>query len=103
MMNFPNLSPLEGFDWGPSNLQKNWDRHRVAFYECEEIFFRDPVIIPDVEHSAVEPRFFAMGKTVRERLLTIVFTIRKNKIRVISARDMSRKERKFYGKIEKNP
>lgn len=102
MTDLPNLSYFEGFDWDRANVQKNWNRHEVSFYECEEVFFRDPVIIPDTGHSDAEARFFAMGRTVRGRLLTIIFTVRENKIRVISARDMSRKERKAYGKIEKN-
>lgn len=102
MTDLPNLLLFEGFDWDRANIQKNWDRHEVAFYECEEVFFRDPTILLDPEHSTAEPRFFAMGWTLRGRLLTIIFTVREKKIRVISARDMSRKERKFYGKIKKN-
>ena len=102
MVNFPDLSRIEGFDWDQANVQKNWERHRVAFYECEEVFLRGPIILPDLKHSEGEPRFFALGKTVRERWLTIVFTVRKNKIRVISARDMSRKEKKGYEQIQKN-
>lgn len=97
----PNLSHLEGFEWDQANTRKNWDRHKVAFYECEELFFGGPVILPDSEHSAAEPRYFALGRTGRGRLLTIVFTLRENKIRVISARAMSRKERRFYGKTQK--
>ena len=102
MKNVPDLSQLDGFVWDSANTQKNWDRHKVAFYECEEIFFRNPVILADPEHSEDEFRFFTMGKSLRERYLTIVFTVRENKIRVISARDMSRKERREYGKIQKN-
>ena len=87
---------LEGFDWDAANVQKNWRRHQAAFYECEEVFMRGPVILPDIEHLGTEERLFALGRTVRERLLTVVFTVRRNKIRVISARDMSRKERQVY-------
>lgn len=102
MKDLPNLSHFEGFDWDQANIQKNWDRHKVAFYECEEVFFRDPVIVPDSGHSVTESRYFALGRTIRGRRLTIIFTLRKKKIRVISARDMSRKERAFYGKAEKD-
>mgnify|MGYP003394364587 CR=1 FL=1 len=87
MADLPDLSRIEGFDW---------ERHRVAFYECEEAFFHDPVLAPDFGHSGAEQRYFAFGCTVRRRLLTIVFTMRKNKICVVSARDMNRKERKKY-------
>ncbi len=87
---------LEGFEWDAANVLKNWQRHQVAFYECEEVFMRGPVVFPDVKHSGVGDRFFALGRTVRERLLTVVFTVRKNKIRVISARNMSRKEKQVY-------
>ena len=98
----PDWLKLEGFDWDKANVQKNWERHRVAFYECEEVFLRGPIILPNLKHSAEEPRFFALGKTVRERWLTIVFTMRQNKIRVISARDMSREEKKGYEQIQEN-
>lgn len=99
MSNLPDLSRIEGFDWDRANIRKNWERHRVAFDECEEVFFHDPVLAPDAEHSAGEARYFAYGRTVRSRLLTVVFTVRRNHIRVISARDMHRKERERYVKI----
>ena len=96
MANLPDLSRIEGFDWGRANVQKSWQRHQVAFYECEEVFFSEPVIVPNPAHSVVEQRYFAFGRTTRGRLLTVVFTMRENRIRVVSARDMSRKERKGY-------
>ncbi len=96
MANFPDLSRIEGFDWDQANIEKNWDRHNIAFYECEEVFFREPIVLEDLNHSEKEQCYFALGQTVRGRLVTVIFTVRKNKIRVISARDMSRKERKFY-------
>ena len=100
MNDLPDLSRLEGFDWDRGNIQKNWQRHRVAFYECEEVFFHEPVIVPNPGHSATEQRYYALGPTVRGRLLTVVFTVRRDRIRVVSARDMSRKERRRYGKGE---
>ena len=102
MPDLPDFSRIEGFDWDRSNIQKNWKRHRVAFYECEEIFLRAPIILPDLKHSTAELRFFALGRTVQERWLTVVFTVRKNRIRVISGRDMSRKERKAYEEAKKS-
>lgn len=102
MTELPNLSRIEGFDWDRANIQKNWEAHRVAFYECEEVFFRDPILVPDFGHSATEARYFAFGRTGAGRLLAVVFTMRASRIRIVSARDMNRKERKRHGKIQKN-
>ncbi len=91
------LGTLEGFDWDHGNQDKNWEAHQVQSAECEMIFFNQPlIIIDDQKHSKSESRFYAFGKTDSERKLLIVFCIRKNKIRVISARDMHKKERAFY-------
>lgn len=103
MDRLPDLSHIEGFDWDRANVQKNWERHRVAFYECEEVFFHEPAISANPQHSSAELRYYALGRTVQGRLLSISFTMRGNKARVISARDMSRKERRRYGTIEENP
>ncbi|MBI3754192.1 MAG: BrnT family toxin, partial [Deltaproteobacteria bacterium] len=97
------LSYIEGFDWDKGNITKNWERHKVSHVECEEVFFSTPFVVKDDEpHSSVEDRYYVLGKTDKDRLLFIVFTIRKNKIRVISARDMNRKEIKIYEQIEKD-
>lgn len=97
------LSSVEAFDWDEGNIKKNWERHRVSHIECEEVFFNNPLIArEDKPHSTAEDRFYVLGKTDKERLLFVVFTIRSNKIRVISARDMNRKERKIYEQIEKD-
>ena len=86
-----------GFDWDTSNIDKNWLKHRVSSAECEQTFFNRPLMIKDdFAHSKMERRFYALGKTDSKRKLFIVITIRKNLIRVISARDMSRKEREVY-------
>lgn len=89
---------MEGFDWDEGNIKKNWEKHKVSRTECEEIFSKSPIILKDPTHSLSEKRFYALGKTKKERRLTIVFTIRKNKTRVISARGMSKSERKLYEK-----
>ncbi len=92
-----DLTALKGFDWDDGNREKNWLKHRVTWSECEEPFFNSPLLLnPDPAHSQTETRHFALGQTNAGRLLFVVFTIRKEKIRVISARDMSRKEREFY-------
>ena len=86
-----------GFDWDEGNLLKNWERHRVSASECEQVFFNRPLVaIPDEEHSGEEVRFYALGQTDSGRHLFVVFTVRSNRIRVISARDMNRRERKVY-------
>jgi uncharacterized DUF497 family protein len=89
----------EGFGWDEGNLLKNWEKHGVSASECEQIFFNNPVIAGlDKKHSKRESRYYALGITYENRRLFIAFTIRKNRIRVISARDMSRKERKVFDK-----
>ena len=87
----------EGFEWDQGNISKNREKHDVTPAQCEEVFFNRPFVVQSVEpHSAGEKRHFALGKIDADRHLFIVFTIRKNQIRVISARDISRKERKVY-------
>ena len=88
-----------GFEWDNHNEGKNRDKHDVEPGECEEAFFNRPFIVADdAKHSASESRFFALGKSDSGRSLFIVFAIRGDKVRVISARDMSRKERSAYEK-----
>jgi uncharacterized DUF497 family protein len=91
------FSGAEEFEWDSANLNKNWDKHKVAHFECEEVFFNKLLVVSlDIKHSSHEARFYALGKTDRNRCLFLVFTIRNKKLRVISARDMSKKERKWY-------
>lgn len=92
-----NLEDIEGFQWDKGNIKKNWLKHKVLNSECEQVFFNEPLIVADdVKHSQKEKRFFVLGRTELERKLFIVFTIRNKLIRVISARDMTQKERKIY-------
>jgi uncharacterized protein len=95
---YEQLSQATGFEWDAGNVEKNWRKHQVSAAECEQEFFNQPLIAaPDVAHSEQEPRFFLLGQTDAARLLFVIFTLRGSLIRVISARDMSRKERKVYG------
>ena len=90
------LKPL-GFDWDTNKQDKNWQKHQVSYRECEEVFLNKALIIfPDKKHSLMEKRLVAYGKTDNNRGLTIVFTLRKRGIRVISARDQNKKERRIY-------
>jgi hypothetical protein len=96
MINFDNII---GFEWDDGNFNKNWLKHSVFYTECEEIFFNKLLIIgSDKKHSDNEIRYYCLGRTALNRWIFDVFTIRNNKIRVISARDMSINERKEYEK-----
>jgi len=94
------LSKCTGFEWDKGNLLKNWEEHGVTGSECEQIFFNNPQIVaPDLRHSGKEDRYFVLGQTDTGRLLYVVFMIRKTLVRIISARDISRKERKVYERL----
>lgn len=85
------------FDWDKGNTDKNWIKHQVHFKEAEEVFLNKPLkIFSDKRHSIKEKRFQALGITNNRRNLTIFFTIRNSMIRVISARDQNKKERRKY-------
>jgi uncharacterized protein len=88
---------IVGFQWDAGNIDKNLIAHGVENWECEQLFFNEPlVVVDDYKHSTSEKRWAAFGRTDGNRLLVVVFTKRASAIRVISARDMSRKEKTFY-------
>jgi len=92
---------VEGFEWDAGNERKNASKHGVEKAECEQVFFNQPLTVAtDEAHSVRESRINALGRTDADRLVHVTFTLRKSGrlIRVISARDMSRKERAVYGK-----
>lgn len=94
------LPDVIAFEWDGGNLRKNRLKHRVEPRECEEIFFNKPLLIDeDAAHSRVERRMRALGQTHRQRRLFVAFTVRGEKIRIVSARDQSRKERAVYKKM----
>ena len=85
------------FQWDRGNKGKNYRKHKVADQECEETFFdQNKKIFKDILHSDEEERYILLGRTKENRILFIIFTIRHEKIRVISARDLSKKEKKLY-------
>jgi uncharacterized DUF497 family protein len=93
-----DLAKITSFDWDEGNTRKN-EKHGVSMAEAEQVFFNTPLLVlEDIKHSRHELRFHALGKTDNVRLLHITFTLRgaSNEIRVISARDMHRKERLVY-------
>lgn len=86
-----------GFVWDSGNKDKNWIKHGVTDKECEEVFTDQFLkIAVDPKHSSDEYRFSALGKTNKGRKLTLFFTLRFDLIRIISARDQSKKERRQY-------
>jgi len=92
---------ITGFDWDEGNFLKNWEKHGVSHFEAEEVFFNQPLLVyHDSKHSNEESRWFVLGRTDNWRELMLVFAIREKKIRVISARPMSRKERRAYEKAK---
>lgn len=85
------------FDWDGGNSEKNWLRHRVTQSECEQVFFNRPLVTTEDElHSVGEARYLALGHTDAGRLLFLVYTLRGERVRVISARDMTPQERREY-------
>ena len=94
-----DLASIEGFDWDDGNACKSLDKHSVTQAEAEQVFAGEPLLAEDFKQSEVEARFQALGQTMEGRRLYVTFTLRDNgkKLRVISARDMNRKERAIYG------
>ena len=93
-----DLSKITGFNWDDGNVRKN-EKHGVSMAETEQVFFNSPLLLlEDASHSQNEPRLHVLGKTDDGRALHITFTLRQDEmlIRVISARDMHRKERAIY-------
>ena len=101
-MGEPRLRDCTGFQWDDGNSAKNWHKHSVSQSECEQVFFHRPLVTLDQQHSMSESRYFALGETNAGRAMFVVFTIRGTLIRVISARDMSRKERRIHEQAEED-
>ncbi len=97
--------PLEvctGFEWDEANTLKNWKRHGISPEEAEDVFFNEPLVVrSDSQHSKREKRYYALGRTDADRYLFVAFTIRGSLVRVISVRDMNRRERSAYAYHEK--
>ena len=91
------LDNVDQFQWDKGNKGKNYLKHKVTDQECEEAFFdQNKKIFKDILHSDNETRYILLGQTKERRILFIAFTIRSGKIRVISARDLNKKEKKLY-------
>ena len=94
------FSQIKSFDWDNYNINKNWLKHNVTPKECEEVFFdKNNKMLSDALHSDNEKRFIIVGRTFKKRLLFVAFIVRRNEIRIISARDIKKKkEIKLYEK-----
>jgi len=95
---------IVGFEWDAGNARKSEVKHRVTQSEAEEIFFNKPLLISMIEtHGTQARRFLALGKNQKALRLTVVFTLRQDAtlIRVISARDLHRKERQLYEQAQR--
>ena len=93
-----DFAKIIGFNWDDVNARKN-EKHGVTMAEAEQVFFNLPLLVlEDTNHSQQEVRMHALGKTDDDRPLHITFTLRQagQLIRVISARDMHKKERAIY-------
>ena len=97
-------SKIKCFEWDKGNIDKSYQKHGITPNQSEEIFLdKELKIIRDVGHSQKEARYIALGKSFEKKILFVVFVIRKNKIRIISARKANEKERRKYEtKIKKN-
>ncbi|MEA3522843.1 MAG: BrnT family toxin [Campylobacterota bacterium] len=92
-----DIEAIVGFEWDDGNIHKNENKHGLKWTAIEEVFFNEPLlIVEDFKHSEKECRCVALGRNDFNDLVTVVFTIRNNHIRVISARAMSKKERIVY-------
>lgn len=87
------------FEWDSGNIDKNWLKHQVTTKEAEEVFDSKPdFIFKSEKHSTPELRYMIWGITKQGRKLAVIFTLREDRIRIISARDMDKKERIEYEK-----
>lgn len=92
--------PIE-FEWDEGNREKNENKHGITTKEAEEVFNNEPkFLFPDESHSQQENRYGMYGRTNADRYVSLVFTIRKKLIRIITIRPMSKKERRVYEKIK---
>ena len=90
------------FEWDTRKANSNLRKHGVSFDEASTVFFDNEALDgPDIAHSQDEPRYLRVGKSLDSRVLTVAYALRRNndgqtKIRIISARKASYKERKVY-------
>ena len=90
---------LGGFEWDRGNIDKSYEKHGITPNQAEEVFLDEKLgVTADIKHSQKEKRFIAVGKNFDNKVLFIIFTVRKNKLRIISARIANKQERSKYEK-----
>jgi len=98
-----DLNKVIGFEWDKGNIDKSCQKHGITPNEAEEVFVdRNVGIERDIKHQELEERYIAIGMTLNEKLLFVVFTMRNNMVRVISSRKANKKERRLYEEAKKN-
>lgn len=91
------------FEWDKGNIDKNLRKHNISDKEAEQVFNDESnFIFEDEKHSGKEMRYGLFGQSGKRRKISIVFTVRHDKVRIITARDMSKRERRSYEEIKKN-
>jgi uncharacterized DUF497 family protein len=99
-----DVESLTGFEWDDGNVYKNEKKHGLNYKLIDEVFFNEPLLIfEDFSHSYEECRCVALGRDNKNTKIMVVFTVRDGLIRVISAREMTKKEKNFYENNKNNP
>lgn len=92
-----DLNKITGFEWDKGNFDKSYQKHGITPNETEEVFLdKELLLLEDIKHSQQEERFEVIGKITKGSILFLAFTVRRNKIRIISARKANKKERRQY-------
>jgi uncharacterized DUF497 family protein len=85
------------FEWDPHKAETNLRKHQVSFSEAATVFGDELAItVPDPDHSETEERFITIGWSHRRRLLMVAHTDRDDRVRIISARELTKIERQAY-------
>lgn len=94
-----DVKKIAGFEWDEGNVDKSYKKHGITPNETEEVFLdKDILLLEDIKHSKQEERYVAIGKIIKGDILFVAFTVRKDNIRIISARKVNKKERRLYEK-----
>lgn len=88
---------IKNFEWDEGNINKSYQKHGITPNEAEEVFLDQDILISEsIKYAETEKRFEAIGRITKGDILFLAFTIRGNKIRIISARKANIKERIKY-------
>ncbi|MEK7580802.1 MAG: BrnT family toxin [Patescibacteria group bacterium] len=92
-----DLTKIKGFEWDRGNIDKSLHKHGITQNEAESAFLDENLFFQeDIKHSGKEVRFIAIGKIKKVKMLFVAFTVRNDKVRIISARIANFKERRLY-------